>query len=65
LTDFPRRPSLTHHERWRSDEDSCLDFLGTFYSASTWIVPILIAITFHEAAHAYAAWKLGMTPRTV
>ena len=29
------------------------------YPASTWIVPILIAITFHEAAHAYAAWKLG------
>jgi Zn-dependent protease len=33
--------------------------LGTVYTASTWIVPILIAITFHEAAHAYAAWKLG------
>jgi Zn-dependent protease len=36
-----------------------LDFPGSIYSASTWIVPILIAITFHEAAHAYAAWKLG------
>jgi Zn-dependent protease len=36
-----------------------LDFPSTIYSASTWIVPILIAITFHEAAHAYAAWKLG------
>jgi Zn-dependent protease len=36
-----------------------LDFPGTIYTASTWIVPILIAITFHEAAHAYAAWKLG------
>jgi Zn-dependent protease len=36
-----------------------LDFPDTIYSASTWIVPILIAITFHEAAHAYAAWKLG------
>jgi Zn-dependent protease len=36
-----------------------LDFPGTIYSASTWIVPILIAITFHEAAHACAAWKLG------
>jgi len=36
-----------------------LDLPGTIYSASTWIVPILIAITFHEAAHAYAAWKLG------
>ena len=36
-----------------------MDFPGTTYSASTWIVPILLAITFHEAAHAYAAWKLG------
>ena len=36
-----------------------MDFPSTIYSASTWIVPILIAITFHEAAHAYAAWKLG------
>jgi Zn-dependent protease len=36
-----------------------LDLPDTLYTASTWIVPILIAITFHEAAHAYAAWKLG------
>jgi len=36
-----------------------LDFPGTIYLASTWVIPILIAITFHEAAHAYAAWKLG------
>ncbi|ANY78108.1 peptidase M48 [Microvirga ossetica] len=36
-----------------------MDFPGTIYTPSTWFVPILIAITFHEAAHAYAAWKLG------
>ncbi|GGD40432.1 site-2 protease family protein [Aureimonas glaciei] len=30
-----------------------------FYKASTWILPILIAVTFHEAAHAFAAWRLG------
>lgn len=29
------------------------------YLASTWVVPVLIAITFHEAAHGYAAWWLG------
>lgn len=29
------------------------------YIASTWVVPVLIAITFHEAAHGYAAWWLG------
>jgi Zn-dependent protease len=36
-----------------------LDLCNTIYMASTWVVPILVAITFHEAAHAYAAWKLG------
>jgi len=29
------------------------------FTATTWIVPILLAITFHEAAHAYSAWRLG------
>ena len=27
--------------------------------ATTWILPVLIAITLHEAAHGYAAWRLG------
>ena len=26
---------------------------------SVWALPVLIAITFHEAAHGWAAWKLG------
>ncbi len=29
------------------------------YEASVWVVPVLVAVTFHEAAHGYAAWKLG------
>ncbi len=29
------------------------------YTASTWIAPVLIAITLHEAAHGYVAWRLG------
>lgn len=29
------------------------------YDVSVWIVPVLIAVTFHEAAHGYVAWKLG------
>lgn len=29
------------------------------YTISVWAVPVLIAITFHEAAHAYVAYKLG------
>jgi len=31
----------------------------TAYLVSTWILPVLVAITFHEAAHAYAAYALG------
>ena len=37
------------------------------YLASIWVIPVIIAITFHEAAHGYVArllgddtaWKLG------
>ena len=29
------------------------------YIASIWVLPVLIAITFHEAAHGYVAWRLG------
>ena len=29
------------------------------YLLSSWILPVLIAITLHEAAHGYVAWKLG------
>lgn len=31
----------------------------TLLIASVWILPVLIAITLHEAAHGYAAWRLG------
>lgn len=27
--------------------------------ASMWIVPVLLAVTLHEAAHGWVAWKLG------
>lgn len=27
--------------------------------ASVWVVPVIVAITFHEAAHGYVAWRLG------
>ncbi len=32
---------------------------GTIYTFSVWVLPVLIAITFHEAAHGYVAWRLG------
>ncbi|WP_299436969.1 site-2 protease family protein [uncultured Rhodospira sp.] len=28
-------------------------------TATTWVIPVLLAITLHEAAHGWAAWKLG------
>lgn len=35
------------------------DFGGLIHVASTWVLPVLLAITLHEASHAYVAWKLG------
>jgi len=29
------------------------------YELSTWILPVVIAITFHEAAHGFVAWRFG------
>ncbi|MCP4616964.1 MAG: site-2 protease family protein [Bradyrhizobium sp.] len=31
----------------------------SLYDISVWIIPLLIAITFHEAAHGFVAWRLG------
>jgi Zn-dependent protease len=31
----------------------------TLYSLSVWVLPLVIAITFHEAAHAFVAHRLG------
>jgi Zn-dependent protease len=31
----------------------------SLYGISVWILPLLIAITFHEAAHAFVAYRLG------
>lgn len=31
----------------------------TLYTASTWVIPVLLAITMHEAAHGFIAHRLG------
>ncbi|MDH5771835.1 MAG: site-2 protease family protein [Rhodospirillaceae bacterium] len=36
-----------------------LDFNAILVTASVWILPILLAVTMHEAAHGWVAWKLG------
>jgi Zn-dependent protease len=35
------------------------DIAGAIHTATTWVLPVLFAITLHEAAHGWAAWKLG------
>ena len=32
---------------------------SALYTASVWVIPVLLAITLHEAAHGYVALKLG------
>jgi len=34
-------------------------FDTTIYTASTWVIPVLLAITLHEAAHGYVAYSFG------
>ncbi|MAL80176.1 MAG: site-2 protease family protein [Sneathiella sp.] len=36
-----------------------MDITGILYQISIWIIPALTAITLHEAAHGFVAWKLG------
>src|ERR1700694_194358 len=31
----------------------------TLYDVSVWVLPLIIAITFHEAAHGFVAHRLG------
>ena len=33
--------------------------IGFLYEASAWVLPALLAITLHEAAHGWVAWKMG------
>src|SRR5919199_6984886 len=33
--------------------------MSDIYLASTWVLPVLIAVTFHEAAHGFVAYLLG------
>ena len=35
------------------------DISTLLYSASIWVLPAVTAITLHEAAHGWVAWKLG------
>ena len=36
-----------------------MDEQSLIYKISTWILPIVLAVTLHEASHGWVAWKLG------
>jgi Zn-dependent protease len=35
------------------------NWVAALYEASTWVVPVIIAVTFHEAAHGFVAHRFG------
>ncbi len=35
------------------------NWAGALYEASTWVVPVILAVTFHEAAHGFVAHRFG------
>lgn len=36
-----------------------IDVAGLLYTASVWVLPVLLAVTFHEASHGFVANMLG------
>lgn len=36
-----------------------MDLNSILFIASVWVLPVLLAITLHEAAHGWVAWRLG------
>ena len=36
-----------------------MDFDNILFQISVWTIPIVIAVTLHEAAHGWVAWRLG------
>lgn len=36
-----------------------MDWQGMALTVSVWVLPVLIAVTIHEAAHGWVAWRLG------
>lgn len=36
-----------------------MDFAQMAFTISVWTIPVLLAVTLHEAAHGWVAWKLG------
>src|SRR5882757_5587642 len=60
-----RRP--VHRRRVSVEESMDQQLANTLFTASTWVLPVLLAITLHEASHGFVAhlrgddtaWRLG------
>ena len=39
--------------------NSVLDLAAMLREATTWVLPVIFAVTFHEAAHGFVAYRLG------
>jgi len=39
--------------------NSAADWAGTLQAATTWVLPVIFAVTFHEAAHGFVAYQFG------
>jgi len=39
--------------------NAAADWGSTIMTASTWVLPVIIAVTFHEAAHGFVAYRFG------
>ena len=55
--------SVRHWSVWtpfsgRTQGDA-LNLEGILFQLSVWTIPVLLAITLHEAAHGFVAWRLG------
>jgi Zn-dependent protease len=39
--------------------NSAAHWAGTLQAATTWVLPVIFAVTFHEAAHGFVAYQFG------
>jgi len=39
--------------------NSTAHWAGMLHEATTWVLPVIFAVTFHEAAHGFVAYRLG------
>src|SRR5882724_10221097 len=51
--------SLLKSKRWGNPAAEDRSLSNILYLASIWVIPIIVAITFHEAAHGFVAHLLG------